>query len=240
MRTKQKGLLALLLAALVLTLAAACGDGETTPAASEPKATATPKGDPIVNGIKNANYPQGMARGFELGKADAPLTLDIFEDFQCPFCLQFTAIIEPTLLDEYVATGKLLIRFRNFPILGPESVLAAGASVRMAREERFWPFHKELFLAQAEASQISNEKLNVGRFSVANLKTMVAKVGGNADGLEACLGDDTVRTALTTDVQAARDAGLRGTPGFILNGQPLASPPANVAEWRRLLDGAGR
>lgn len=243
MRTKRTALLGLALAVLLLPLAVACGDGEseTEPTAvrGTPAATATPKPDELAVAIKAASYPAEQ-RGFEIGRADAPLKLDVFEDFQCPFCLRYTALIEPALMKEYVATGKLLIRFRNMPILGAESVLAGAASVCMAREDRFWPFHKELFLAQAEAGQATSEKVNVGRFSLANLKALAEKVGGDGAALEACLPEESVRIALNTDVQAARDAGLRGTPGFILNGQPLAAPPASLADWRKLLDSAGR
>ena len=83
--------------------------------------------------------------GLSLGSASAPLELEVFEDFQCPYCIRFTATVEPVIVDEFVATGKVRLVFRNNPILGLESELAARATVCAAEQGHGWDFALALF-----------------------------------------------------------------------------------------------
>lgn len=57
------------------------------------------------------------ANGRQLGDPNAPVVLEVFEDFQCPACLEFTENIEPALLTNYVETGKVLFIFRFNPFI---------------------------------------------------------------------------------------------------------------------------
>jgi len=71
--------------------------------------------------------PKDLQNGTKLGKDDAPVKLVSYEDFQCPFCLQYTANQEGELIEKYVKTGEVQLEFRNLTILGQESVRAAIA-----------------------------------------------------------------------------------------------------------------
>jgi len=75
-----------------------------------------------------------LADGRAFGKADAPVTLTIWSDFQCPACRLLAREVEPRLEAEYVAAGKLRIEYRDLIVAGPESTLAASAS-RCAQEQ---------------------------------------------------------------------------------------------------------
>ncbi len=176
--------------------------------------------------------------GFVLGSAQAPAELTIYEDFQCPFCIKFTADIEPTLVREYVSTGKLRLVFQNFPVLGLESELAARASVCAAEQDRSWNLGLKLFAIQASEGQVEGERLNVGRFKRAEILQAATDVGLDSDKLDACL--DTAATSAAVQEQAAEGtaAGIRGTPGFVLNGQMVVNPPSDIAGWRKLIDAA--
>src|SRR5512139_1398364 len=66
--------------------------------------------------------------GAKIGKADAPVKIVAYEDFQCPFCLLFTSEDEPSIISELVKTGKVQYEYRHLPILGNESVSAAVAT----------------------------------------------------------------------------------------------------------------
>jgi protein-disulfide isomerase len=224
--------------------AAPGGQGTPTaqPAARTQTATpaATETGDAVVRAVRGLTFDASLAKGRVLGKPDAPVRLEVFEDFQCPFCLQFTATMEPFLIREYVNTGKVRIEFRHFPILGRESVAAAMGAQCAAEQGRFWPFHKALFLTQAEAGQHTTERLNVGRFSNESLARLAGDVGLDAAAWKLCYEAGAPQATLEADLRAARDAGLRGTPSFIVNGTALPGVPSSEANWRQILDQAAR
>lgn len=184
---------------------------------------------------KADELPLDLADGMKLGKADAPIRLTVFADFQCPFCLQFTGGDEITIIDEFVKTGKVQLEYQNLPILGAESVRAAIAGMCAADQNKFWPYHNKLFLVQAEAGQLDNEKLNVGRLSDENLKKYAAEVGLDTQQFDRCLDSSQHLDEVTEQQRTANSFGIRGTPGFLVNGQPLgAGAPANMDAWRSL------
>lgn len=186
-----------------------------------------------------AKVPFDLANGAKLGKDDAPIKLTQFEDFQCPFCLRYTAADEPTLVEEYVKTGKIQLIYEHFPGLGFESVRAAGASQCAADQNLFWQYHNLLFLTQAKAGQLDNEKLQVDRFSDDNLKGYASQVGADRAKFDACVDSDTHITLVQDQQRRARSLGITGTPGFLINGQPFgAGAPATLEGWRKLLDDA--
>jgi protein-disulfide isomerase len=150
----------------------ACGDDDDggpesdggTPTAQAGGSPTPEAANEIAANLQAIEYPEDVADGLALGNADAPATLEVFEDFQCPFCLRFTAQWEDLLM-EYVEAGNLRLLFRNFPILGEESVYAAAAAVCAGEQDAFWEYHRTLFLVQAEAGQHEEERINVGRFN---------------------------------------------------------------------------
>lgn len=229
---------------------ASCGgsgdDGGTTTTttstgdAASPTATATlplptPAGIPGIAALEAMDYPDELTDGYFFGSPDAPLTLTMFEDFQCPYCLAFTLGHEPVIVEEYVLTGKVRLEFQNLPILGVESVNAAFVAECAAKEDLFWPLHRELFATQARAGQLSEEQLNVDRFAVGPLSDIAIGVGVDGAALTACISDPATRDALVAQSQRAATNGITGTPSFLLNGAPVRTP-RDAAGWRELLD----
>ncbi|MEX2080597.1 MAG: DsbA family protein [Dehalococcoidia bacterium] len=170
-----------------------------------------------------------------MGRQDAPLKLVIYEDFQCPFCLFYNAFVEPSLVASWVDTNQLQIEFRHFIVLGNESAAAAIASQCAADQEAFWEYHRALFLAQARAGQLSGEQINVGRFSVEELKRHAADLGLDAGRFDACLDDQASLELLAQQEQTAHGLGVTGTPTFFLNEQVVRPAPSTVEEWNLLL-----
>ncbi|GIW18049.1 MAG: hypothetical protein KatS3mg064_1206 [Tepidiforma sp.] len=182
-----------------------------------------------------ANIPTDLANGMKLGKDDAPVKLTVYADFQCPFCLKFTGEQEIDIIDEFVKTGRVQLEYQNLPILGSESVRAALAGMCAADQNKFWQYHNKLFLVQAEAGQADDEKVNVGRFSDENLKKYAAELGLDTAQFDRCLDTSQHLDEVTEQQRTANSFGIRGTPGFLVNGQPLgAGAPASMDGWRSL------
>ncbi len=195
--------------------------------------------DRLVTNLEDLkkDFPYELAKGNKVGRDDAPIRLTAFEDFQCPFCLQYTAEQEGLIIEEYVKTGKVQIIYENLPALGTESARAARAGECAAEQDKFWQLHNRLFLEQAKAGQRTNEKLNVGRFSDDNLKKYAKEAGVDPVTFEVCFEGETSLRAVQSDQQRATSFGIRATPGFLINDVPFGSGAPSTAEaWRQILD----
>ncbi len=169
-----------------------------------------------------AMTPIDLASGYVLGKPTAKVTVEAWEDFQCPFCRQFTEQVEPQLVATYVETGKVRLVFRDFAFLGNESAWAAVAAALAEQQGKFWPYHDYLF-----ANQLGE---NVGSFAVARLEGMADAVGLDRTEFDAGL-QPTAAGALFARIQQASQAevtrlGIDSTPTIVVDGKKLPS-----ADW---------
>ena len=180
--------------------------------------------------------PKDLQNGTKLGKDDAPVKLVSYEDFQCPFCLQYTANQEGELIEKYVKTGEVQLEFRNLTILGQESVRAAIAGQCAADQNKFWEYQNKLFRVQAEAGQFKAEKKDVGRFTDSNLKGYAQGLGLQKDTFDKCL-DSQHLDLVQQQLLDAKALGITSTPGFVVNGSPLGSgAPATIEGWKQIFD----
>jgi protein-disulfide isomerase len=185
-----------------------------------------------------ADLPLDMANGTKLGRDDAPVKVVAYEDFQCPFCLRYTAEQEPAVVAELVKGGKIQLEYRHLPILQNESVTAAMASQCAADQNKFWQYHNLLFLTQAKAGQADagGEKTNVGRFSDENLKKFASEVGLDRAQFDNCYDSREHLDIVTNQQREANQFGITGTPGFTVNGQALGTgTPQGIEAWRQIV-----
>ena len=184
-----------------------------------------------------ADLPLEMANGTKLGSDDAPVKIVSYEDFQCPFCLEYTAEQEPAIVAELVKTGKVQLEYRHLPILRNESVNAAMASQCAADQNKFWQYHHKLFLTQAQAGQADSEELNVGRFSDDKLKSFASELGLDRTQFDNCYDTREHLELVTEHQREANQFGITGTPGFTINGQPIGSgTPQGIEAWKSIVE----
>lgn len=91
-----------------------------------------------------SNIPQ---RGIAVGAVDAPVTLTVFVDLQCPFCRDFAQKVEPTLVERYARPGKARLVLRNLAFLGAESRTAARMAGAVGLQDHLWEFTALVFAA---------------------------------------------------------------------------------------------
>ncbi len=97
--------------------------------------------------------PRFMANGEAAGDPKAKVQIDVYEDFQCPACREYTMALEPQLMRNDIATGKVYYVFHSFLIIDratwaspvKESHQAANAAMCAADQNRFWDYHDMLF-----------------------------------------------------------------------------------------------
>ncbi len=144
------------------------------------------------------------------GSASAPVVVEIWADFQCPFCDLFTRVLEPTLLREFVVPGTARLVFRDFAFLGPESLTAAVAARCAGKQGQFWSFHDLLFASQNGENQ--------GTFSDALMTQMARYLQLDATAFETCVKDPSVAAAVEESRTEGEAVGIQGTPSLRIVG----------------------
>ncbi len=157
-----------------------------------------------------------------LGRANAAVTMEITEDYQCPVCGRFARDYLPRLVSEFVQPGLLRIvthdvRFLDTPN-STESLDAASAAICAGRQGRYWEYHDWLYANQ----QGENE----GAFTRARLDAIADAVELDRASFDACLASDATAQLVTNTTNAAVAAGITATPAFQFNGgQPMEGLP---------------
>ncbi|MEV8230842.1 DsbA family protein [Streptomyces sp. NPDC079167] len=149
-----------------------------------------------------------------VGKADAPVVMIEYSDFQCPYCGKFARDTEPELIRSYVDKGVLRIEWRNFPIFGDESEQAARAAWAAGRQDRFWEFHNQAYS--------ETHKKNTGAFSADKLTSMAEAAGvKDLDKWRTDMDSDAADTAVRRDQEEGYALGVTSTPAFLINDVPV-------------------
>ncbi len=168
-----------------------------------------PVGDVVVPDPK----PRPMAEGTAMGDPNAPVRIDEYSDFQCPYCRRFHEQTLNQIAEEYVATGKVYFVFHNFPFIGQESLDAASASMCAAEQGRFWEYADVLFANQTGE--------NVGAFSRRRLEAFAAAIGLDTEAFNQCFSEDRFKEQVQEDYLSGVNSQVRSTPSFLVNGKLL-------------------
>jgi protein-disulfide isomerase len=180
--------------------------------------------------------PAGLADGRTLGKPDAPVTLDVWSDYQCPVCGQFAELVEPALIRTYVTDGTLKIVDHDAAFQGQrgsssydESVEAAAGARCAAEQDLYWQFHNVLF-----ANQVGE---NEGAFRDERLRAMATLAGVDVVAWDACRATGTQQAAVRAETADAVKLGVSATPTLHLNGQVIVGL-RSAAELGALIEAA--
>lgn len=140
------------------------------------------------------------------GAADAPVTLTVFSDFQCPYCARLTPLIEQ-IVAAYPQQVKLV--FKQFPLqMHKFAEKAAIASLAARDQGKFWPFHDLLF---ANFNQLSDVKI----------RELATKAGLDMTRFDEDLKNPAYPLEINADQRLGQQAGVRGTPAVYINGKQL-------------------
>lgn len=160
----------------------------------------------------------GLASGRFLGRADAPVSLTIWSDFQCPACGLFTRTVEPRLITDYVLPGTLRIQYRDVAFLGQESIDAAVGARCAAEQDRFWPYHDLLFANQQGENQ--------GAFSRARLRSIASAAGLDTGIYDQCVTRSGVADPVASETNEAHGSGIDSTPTIVVGDEVFQGVPA--------------
>ncbi len=152
------------------------------------------------------------------GPADAPVTLALFTDFECPYCKQIIPVLEEVLAKN-PQTVKLA--FKNMPLKFHKMAEPAAKAALAAHEQgKFWPLHDRLF---AE-SKLSDDAI----------KKIASAIGLDMARFEKDMASPSIQAKLQKDLIDAQSAGVTGTPTVFVNGR--APKQRTVEGFQAIID----
>jgi protein-disulfide isomerase len=163
-----------------------------------------------------------QASGTSAGDPNAPVRVDVWEDFQCPGCQFYSQTIEPLIMQNYVETGKVYYTFHVHPFIDDhpsvavkESDMAANASLCAAEQGFFWEYHDMLF------ANWNGE--NEGAFSSKRLIAFAEELSLGMEAFKACTREKRYEAEANASQADGVAKGVQSTPTIFVNDQKVIS-----------------
>ena len=187
---------------------AVVGEGKLEPAPAQ-----------LAAGIPHLRFQVEVGDAPRRGPADAPITMVMFSDFECPFCAKALDLVEEL---EAAYPGQIRFAYKAFPIdRHPYAMLAALVAHSAQDQDKFWAFHDLLFSGQ--------------RLDEAVIIRYAEKAGLNLDAVDADLASLRFGAALRRDLRQGKRLDVRSTPTIFINGRRLVGAQ-ELRAFREVID----
>jgi protein-disulfide isomerase len=157
------------------------------------------------------------------GSRQAPITIEVFSDYQCPQCKQFYLTTTQQLMDNYVATGKVFLVHRDFPLpMHSYSHEAARWANAAAEAGQFEMAQRALYNKQDDWGSTGKiEATLAAALSPADMKKVRTIESAEAPQIDAAIG---------RDIALGNSRQVTGTPSIFVThaGQTTALPAGGV------------
>jgi protein-disulfide isomerase len=155
-------------------------------------------------------------QGVTLGEPDAPATLIEFADLQCPFCAEYTTGALPTVIQDYVRSGRLKMQLRLLRFIGPDSERGAEVAAAATLQNKGWEYSDLFYRNQGQE--------NSGYATDSFLEQLARETPAlDVNQLESDLDSPPAQQLIRQAERQANQLGVSGTPTFFVqkgNGAP--------------------
>jgi protein-disulfide isomerase len=174
---------------------------------------------PVGEFTRITPIPRPQEDGRAMGDPNAPVTIEVFSDFQCSACATFAFNVEHQISDTMGEEGQAYLIYRHYPLLDDrvptnESDQAANASMCAAEQDMFWAYHDILFA--------NWQGVNQGFFRDSRLVAFAESLGLDMNAFNACFRENRYQQEIEADRARAEQMGVTGTPAVFVNEEPVA------------------
>lgn len=165
------------------------------------------------------------------GASSAPITIVEFGDYQCTFCYKFHQTGLEILTQEYIQSGKARLVFVDFPLNGPDSVLAAEAAHCANDQGKFWEYHDELY------DNWDGER--TGWINRDSLNEFAQTTNLDLEQFNACLDSEKYQQKVVDTYGFGQKIGIGATPSFlVISGDKIVKITGNqpIDVFRKTID----
>ncbi|MCW4352541.1 DsbA family protein [Hoyosella sp. YIM 151337] len=158
-------------------------------------------------------------QGIAFGPADAAVTLEVYEDFQCPACRQFETISGDTLRD-LAETGEARVVYHPIAILDRAST--TQYSTRAASAARCVAEHAPEAWLDWQAQMYAQQPTEGGAgLTNEQMLDIAGNAGADSEELTQCVSEVRYANDVANATAESSNAGVRGTPTVLINGDPV-------------------
>ena len=143
-----------------------------------------------------------------MGNINAPITILEWGDYQCTFCYKFHQNTLDIINEDFIKTGKVKFIFKDFPLNGPDSKLAAEASYCAQDQEKYWKYHDELY------KNWGGER--TGWITRESLTKFAETVDLDIEKFNKCLDDHKYENKVNSLYAFGKEIGIDATPSFLV------------------------
>ena len=143
-----------------------------------------------------------------MGNINAPITIVEWGDYQCTFCYKFHQNTLDIINEDFIKTGKVKIIFKDFPLNGLDSKLAAEASYCAQDQKKYWKYHDELF------KNWGGER--TGWITRESLDKFAETVDLDLKKFNKCLDDHKYENKVDLLYEFGKEIGIDATPSFLI------------------------
>ncbi|MDC0036068.1 DsbA family protein [Nitrosopumilus sp.] len=143
-----------------------------------------------------------------MGNIDAPITILEWGDYQCTYCYKFHQNTLEVINEEFIKTGKVKIIFKDYPLNGPDSKLAAEASYCAQDQQKYWEYHNELY------DNWGGER--TGWITRESLTKFAESTELNISEFNKCLDDHKYQNKVDSLYNFGKEIGIDATPSFLV------------------------
>jgi protein-disulfide isomerase len=153
----------------------------------------------------NERFEIPVANSYVKGPKDAPVTITMFSDFQCPFCVRATPIVDEVMK---AYPEKVNFVMKQFPLrqIHPNADPAARAALAAGKQGKFWEMHDELYV-------------NSRSLTPETMKGIAEKLGLDVAKWQADMDSDELKKQVDAELALGQSINVRGTPTFFINGK---------------------
>jgi len=143
-----------------------------------------------------------------MGEPSATITIVEWGDYQCTFCYKFHQSTMNTIKQDFIETGKVKLVFKDFPLNGPDSVLAAEAAYCAQDQGKYWQYHDELY------KNWGGER--TGWITRDSLDKFATTVNLDLEKFDKCLDEHKYLERVNQMYEFGREIGIDATPSFLV------------------------
>ena len=143
-----------------------------------------------------------------IGNPNAEITILEWGDYQCTYCYKFHQNTLNTIQQDFIETGKVKLVFKDFPLNGPDSFLAAEASYCANDQGKYWQYHDELYKnwGGERTGWITSESLN----------NFASTINLDLNKFNKCLDEHKHENKVNLIHEFGKEIGVDATPSFLV------------------------
>ncbi len=143
-----------------------------------------------------------------MGNENAPITILEWGDYQCTFCYKFHQNTLDKINEDFIKTGKVKLVFKDFPLNGLDSLLAAEAAYCANDQGKYWQFHDELY------ENWGGER--TGWITRDSLDEFATSVSLDLEEFNKCIDDEKYQNKVISLHEFGKEIGIDATPSFLV------------------------